>query len=348
MALLEREVDRARRMFGMFFEVFSQRGSDFAPALAAHDVIAADCYDAVRSRAPEHLRRPHAEAADLHGAWLLAGDPAARDRPGAAARGKQSVPGDPHPVGSGQPLAAGLPARGCPQPARRSPPVAGERRRGGAAPGRGCASTRWWSPSIAAGTARSSPTSPRCCSGGTATAWGMMEFLAHPGTRALTYRPGGPHPTGWFRVLILAEMMRRMGFPEEAAQDREGLAHPLRSAARPPAAAGTASPPHRGSCRRSSTRSPSSRAARSPSTLWRTRFRFTRDDEARIRRPASRIAAGRLPRDLPPRFFVTASHVALTSGADSRAVSRLVIGHLAALHAGQDPSRRIRAAALAA
>ena len=41
MAMVEREVDRARRSFGMFFEIFSQRGSSFAPALAAHDVIAA-------------------------------------------------------------------------------------------------------------------------------------------------------------------------------------------------------------------------------------------------------------------------------------------------------------------
>src|SRR5690606_2181118 len=54
--------------------------------------------------------------------------------------------------------------------------------------------------------------------GGMATAWGMMEFLSHPSARALTYRPGGAHPTGWIRVLILAEMTRRMGFPEEAAK----------------------------------------------------------------------------------------------------------------------------------
>src|SRR5262245_40786172 len=56
MALIEREVDRARRTFGMLFEVFSQRGSDFAPALAAHDVIAADCYAAVRMALPDLLQ----------------------------------------------------------------------------------------------------------------------------------------------------------------------------------------------------------------------------------------------------------------------------------------------------
>ena len=50
-ALVEREIDRARRAFGMFFEVFGQRGTSFAPVLAAHDVIADDCYDAVRAAA---------------------------------------------------------------------------------------------------------------------------------------------------------------------------------------------------------------------------------------------------------------------------------------------------------
>jgi hypothetical protein len=41
-ALVEREIDRARRAPSLFFEVFSQRGSAFAPVLAAHDAIAAD------------------------------------------------------------------------------------------------------------------------------------------------------------------------------------------------------------------------------------------------------------------------------------------------------------------
>lgn len=54
-ALVEREIDRARRAFGLFFEVFSQRGSSFAPALAAHDAIAVSCYDSVRATAPELL-----------------------------------------------------------------------------------------------------------------------------------------------------------------------------------------------------------------------------------------------------------------------------------------------------
>jgi hypothetical protein len=51
-ALVERELDRSRRAFGLFFEVFGQRGTAFAAALAAHDAIADDCYRAVREAAP--------------------------------------------------------------------------------------------------------------------------------------------------------------------------------------------------------------------------------------------------------------------------------------------------------
>src|SRR5262245_23620927 len=57
-ALVEREIDRARRAFGLFFDVFSQRGTTFAPALAACDSIAADCFQAVRRAAPGLLQGP--------------------------------------------------------------------------------------------------------------------------------------------------------------------------------------------------------------------------------------------------------------------------------------------------
>src|SRR5262249_13721097 len=57
-AAVERSVDRARRAFALFFDVFSQRGSSFAPALAACDAIAADCFWVVRESAPYLLPRP--------------------------------------------------------------------------------------------------------------------------------------------------------------------------------------------------------------------------------------------------------------------------------------------------
>src|SRR5262249_10904936 len=53
--------------------------------------------------------------------------------------------------------------------------------------------------------------------GGPAAAWRRALFLAHPAPRALTFRRGS-HPTGFLRVLILVEMLRRMGCGAEAAQ----------------------------------------------------------------------------------------------------------------------------------
>ena len=58
LAMVERELDRARRAYGMFFEVFAQRGTASARALAAHDAIARDCYTAVRQAAPQMFAGP--------------------------------------------------------------------------------------------------------------------------------------------------------------------------------------------------------------------------------------------------------------------------------------------------
>ena len=136
-ALVEREIDRARRAFGMFFEVFGQRGSSFAPVLAAHDAIAEDCYTAVREGAPRlldrtalppvtYLEHGYSPATKRRGAILVA--PAGRG---------QSVPGDPHPMGSRQSLADRVPARMRPQPAGRHAHLAGKPQRGGEARGDG-------------------------------------------------------------------------------------------------------------------------------------------------------------------------------------------------------------------
>ncbi|MGH6841000.1 MAG: hypothetical protein ACREDV_02760, partial [Methylocella sp.] len=58
LAMVERELDRARRAFGLFFEVFAQRGTAYGPALAAHDAIARDCYTAVRAADPKIFAGP--------------------------------------------------------------------------------------------------------------------------------------------------------------------------------------------------------------------------------------------------------------------------------------------------
>jgi hypothetical protein len=57
-------------------------------------------------------------------------------------------------------------------------------------------------------------------------------------------------------------------------------------------------------------------------------IRFSRDDEAAIRRGALRLGRGQWPADLPPRFIVSASASALEAGADLPTLSRLIIANL--------------------
>lgn len=331
MAMLEREVDRARRTFGLLFEVFSQRGSEFAPALAAHDTIAVDCYAAVRAALPEAFNQPllkpvtymehgYSPATHRRGVALarLLGDtnpfpliriPWDRDNPW------QSV--FLHEVAHNLQADMGL--------WQENQTALGNRLRSMGFDPLVVAIYRRWHKEIFADLAA-------LLLGGTAAAFGMMEFLAHPGGRALTYRPGGAHPTGYLRVLILVEMMRRMGFPAEAARARavwRGLYDPSRGH-RIPAAMLAAS------------------ARVVPAVVDEIAFQprrglgqhaladaipFTRADEAAIRRAGVRIASGSAPAGLAPRHLVSAGRVALESGGDPARISAQVIAHLAAIHA---------------
>lgn len=329
MALLDRDVYRTRRTFGMLFEIFCQRGSSFAPALAAHDVIAADCYAAVRAALPDVFEGPllkpltymehgYSPATQRRGVALarLLGDsnpfpviriPWDRDNPW------QSV--FLHEVAHNLQADMRLWHENADALANRlvrmrfDPLVVTIYRR--------------WHKEIFADLAA-------LLLGGTASAWGMMEFLAHPEARALTYRPGSVHPTGWFRALILTEMMRRMGFPESAQKAERvwrQLYNPGHGHRLPPAL--LAATPHV-----------------IPAVVDEIAYQprrnlgqhaladaipFTRADEAAIRRGGIAIAAGRVP-PLPPRFLVSASRFALESGGDPTRIARLVIHHLARLH----------------
>lgn len=326
MALLDRRVDRLRRTFGMFFEMMSQRGSAFAPALAAHDAIALDCYSAVRAALPgvfsgpllkpfTYMEHGYSPATQRRGVSLtrLLGDsnpfpvirvPWDRDNPWQPVFLHEVAHNLQADMGLWQENAAAVGNRLARM--RFDPLVVTIFRR--------------WHKEIFADLAA-------LLLGGTATAWGMMEFLSHPGARALTYRPGGAHPTGWVRTLILTAMLRRMGFEEEAAKAEKvwrGLYDPGRGHRLPPvllAAVPRVVPavvdeiayqPRRGIGQHA----------------LADAIPFTRADEARIRRGGIALAAGRLP-ELPPRYLVSASRFALENGADPSGLSRLVVDHLA-------------------
>jgi hypothetical protein len=346
MALIEREVDKARRTFGMLFEVFSQRGSDFAPALAAHDVIAADCYAAVRAALPDifastllkpltYMEHGFSPATQRRGVALarLLGD--ANPFPVIRIPWDRDNPWQPvflHEVSHNLQSDLGLwhenaAAVGNRLTRMRFDPLV-------------VTIFKRWQKEIFADLSA-------LLLGGTPSAWGMMEFLAHPGQRALTYKPGGPHPTGWIRVLLLGEMVRRMGFPEEAARIEKvwrELYNPKRGH-RIPQALIAAAPRVVAEVVDEIAYQPRRNLAQ---LALADAIPFRRDDETTIRRAGVSLAAGRLPKDLPPRFYVTASHVALDAGGDPRRVSDLVIGHLAALHTLREPAFRLAPAALAA
>ena len=331
MAMFEREVDRARRSFGMFFEIFIQRGTSYAPVLAAHDVIAADCYAAVRAAAPEVLPTPllkpvtymehgYSPSTQRRGVQMarLLGDtnpfpviriPWDRDNPWQSVflhEVSHNLQADMRLWTENQTALAGRMQRIAPNP-------------------RVAQIWRRWHKEIFADLAA-------ILLGGPASAAGMMTFLSHPAPRALTYRPGGAHPTGYIRAFIMSNMLSRMGFADDA-RDVERVWRELydpRKGHRLPPALLESMPrvvPH-----------VVDEVAFQPRLALGQRaladvIPFTRADQAAIRRGAIELAAGRIPAGLPPRFMVSASGMALAMGADPDQLSQRVVAHLAAIAA---------------
>ena len=345
MALLDRQTDRLRRTFGMFFEVLSQRGSDFAPALAAHDVVAADCYAVIRRALPgvftgpllkplTYMEHGYSPATQRRGVALarLLGDsnpfpviriPWDRDNPW------QSV--FLHEVSHNLQADMGLWQENAIAVRNRLTTA-------GFDPLVATILTRWHKEIFA-----------DLCAlllGGTASAWGMMEFLSHPGAKALTYRPGGSHPTGWIRVQLLSEMLRRMGFAEEGrklANVWRRLCDPRGGHRMPPvlyAAVPRLVPAVVDEIAFQPRRALGQHALADA-------IPFSREDEARVRRAGIAIANGAIPAQLEPRLFISASRFALESGTAPEAVSRRIITHLASLY-HPPVGTRVSVAAIAA
>jgi hypothetical protein len=326
-ALVEREIDRARRTFGMLFEVFSQRGTTFAPTLAAYDAIAADCYAASRRQVPEVLRSPplqplsymehgYSPATTRRGVALarLMGDtnpfpliriPWDRDNPWQSVFLHEVAHNLQADLGLWQENQDALLARLLGhRDGRRVAPV-----------------YRRWHKEIFADLAA-------LLLGGPAAAWGMLEFLAHPSSKVLAYRPGGPHPTGYLRGLILAEMLSRMDFPGEAARVRQvwkSLYRPRQGHRIPPALLETASTIIPAVVDEIAFQARLNLAQRALADV----ITFGHADEREIRRGARALGRGTVPVNLPPRFLVSASFYAVGQGVPARSLSEMVIEHLA-------------------
>lgn len=338
MAMVEREVDRSRRAFGLFFEVFAQRGTAFARPLVAHDVIARDCYSAITAAAPQifpgsilppltYLEHGYSPATMRRGVTLsrLLGEtnpfpliriPFDRDRPWQAVFLHEVAHNLQADLGLWVEMRNAVILRLSEMSAHpRVTSVLGR-----------------WQKEIFADLAA-------LLLGGPAAAWGMAEFLSHPSDKVMTYRPGGAHPTGYLRVLIMAEMLRRMGFGEDAAElanvwtrlynPRRGHRIPrelLRSAREviPAVVDEMAFQPKRALAERALV----------------TIIPFSRRDQAAIRRGGMLLARGRVPADLPPRFLVSACRYALEAGAAPHELGRVMLERLAPREGM--PSARLR------
>jgi hypothetical protein len=340
-ALVEREVDRARRAYGLFFDVFIQRGTTFAPALAACDSIANDCFQVVRRAAPglihgpllkpvTYLEHSFSPATFRRGVMLrrLLGE----RNPFPLVRVPYERIESPWGMGVvlheiGHNLQADLAVWQETQQAvqRRVFQV-------GRNPWLTRIWTRWHKEIFADLIA--------ILLGGPASARSMKDFLAYPAARVLSFRPLSVHPTPYVRMFIQAEMLRRMGFGSDARRIQRiwgtlYAAHVPRGRVPAPLIA-TASRiiPH-----------VVDEIAYQPRRNLGQRalvdvVPFAAADERIIQRAAPSIARGVLPPDLPPRFAVSASRYAFERRmASAGVISRTVLTGLARRGAAQAPGR---------
>ncbi|WP_143526210.1 hypothetical protein [Roseivivax lentus] len=332
LALVEREVDRARRAFGLFFEVFAQRGTAFAPSLAAHDAIARDCYRAVLHDEAGILQLPilmpitymehgYSPATMRRGVTLkrLLGEknpfplirvPWDRDRPWQATFL--------HEVAHNLQADLGV---------WDETKQAVIRRLGGTglSPRLQTIWARWHKEIFADLVA--------ILLGGPTAAYGLAEFLAHPPAKVTIFKDGAVHPVGYIRVLILAEMLRRMGFLGDAAR-LDKIWRKLYSAK-----AASRLPDDLHASTRKIVPVIVDEIAYQPRRMLAQRgladiIRFSRADQARIVDGAGDFLSGRVP-DLPPRWMIGAARLAMARGGDAAKIGTALVRALA-LNAARD------------
>jgi hypothetical protein len=146
--------------------------------------------------------------------------------------------------------------------------------------------------------------------GGPAVVSSLMDVVGRSPRAVTGYSATGPHPTPWLRTLLSIELLRRMGFEAEAArQRRTWLAlYP---------------DPHQGPFPRALLQSHPEAIGLVVDTICFTPYpslgnrslaesiRFEPKDAAMVEQAARRLAAGTDPGVIPPRFLIGAARVAL-------------------------------------
>lgn len=329
-ALVEREVDRARRAFGLFFDVFSQRGSRFGPALAACDAIAADCFAVVRQSLPGLL--PPVLVKPL--TYLEYNFSPATFRRGVLL-GRLLGERNPFPLVRvpyeriESPWGMGVLLHEVAHNLQADLGIWNETENAVRARVLRVSGDTWLTRIWARLHKEIFADAVALLLGGPASARTMKDFLAYPPRRVLSFRPLSSHPMPYLRVFLLAEMLRRMGFTAEAARTEEiwrALYDRFVPGARAPHRLLETAPrliphvidevvfqPRRGLAQHAVVDA----------------IPFRASDERAIQAAGVGIAGGRLPRGFPPRFAPSAARWALERRvAAPEAIARTVLGAL--------------------
>ena len=149
--------------------------------------------------------------------------------------------------------------------------------------------------------------------GGPAIVGSLLDVVGRSPRAVLAYHPRGPHPTPWFRVFISTELLRRMGFGEEAERYEA-----LWSKIYPDPRAGTLPPPLVDTFAKAHRAVVDALCFRPFAELGRRSLAdtipFGAKEYQMTLEAAERLAAGTDPGIIPARFLIGSARAALDRG----------------------------------
>jgi len=146
--------------------------------------------------------------------------------------------------------------------------------------------------------------------GGPGVVSSLMDVVGRSPAAVFGFNPRGPHPTPYLRTLISAELLRRMGFPDEAAQYRRAWMRIY-----PNPRAGTIPRAILDTFPEACAQAVDTMCYRPYKSLGNKSLaqviRFEKKEQKMIEEAARRLAAGVDPGIIPERFLIGATRVAL-------------------------------------